>query len=207
MSRTGFSGELGYELIPARDDAERLWLALADAGVRPVGFNAIDIARIEAGLIVFEFEYEPGQLTPFDLGMDRMVSFAPEIDYVGQGCPAEDRRRAAATPQDTAAGGGRAARSRIARSPRTGRVVGTLTSPTNSPRFGPIALAIMDTAAADNETVVAVGGPPPPSQTCRSSTRRRSSPAPDLSTPSDSHPDPATPAPSVPRTSSNRVSS
>ena len=43
----------------------------------PVGFNAIDIARIEAGLIVFEYEYEPGQRTPFDLGLDRMVSFAP----------------------------------------------------------------------------------------------------------------------------------
>ena len=64
MSRTGFSGELGYELIPARGDAERLWLALEQAGVRPVGFNAIDIARVEAGLIVFEYEYEPGQLHP-----------------------------------------------------------------------------------------------------------------------------------------------
>ncbi len=157
MSRTGFSGELGYELISARNDAERLWLTLADAGVRPVGFNAIDIARIEAGLIVFEFEYEPGQLTPFDLGMDRMVSFAPEIDYVGKDAlhkiASEPPRRLKTLRLE--AGELPEAGCEVT---KEGQVVGTLTSPTNSPRFGPIALAIMDTAAADNDTVVAVGG-------------------------------------------------
>jgi aminomethyltransferase len=157
MSRTGFSGELGYELIPSRSEAEQLWLALADAGVQPVGFNAIDIARIEAGLIVFEFEYEPGQLTPFDLGMDRMVSSAPEIDYVGkdalQKVAAEPPRRLKTLRLEAGElpdGGSDVT--------KDGHVVGTLTSPTNSPRFGPIALAIMETASADNDTVVNVGG-------------------------------------------------
>jgi aminomethyltransferase len=157
MSRTGFSGELGYELIPARGEAEQLWEALAEAGVRPVGFNAIDIARIEAGLIVFEFEYEPGQLTPFDLGMDRMVSFAPGIDYVGRDVLQEV---ASAPPRRLktlrlAAGELPDGGSDVT---RDGRVVGTLTSSTSSPRFGPIALAIMETTAADNDTVVNVGG-------------------------------------------------
>jgi glycine cleavage system aminomethyltransferase T len=41
---------------------------------------------------------------------------------------------------------------------KDGKVVGTLTSPTDSPRFGPIALAILDAAAAANDTVVGVGG-------------------------------------------------
>lgn len=157
ISRTGFSGEIGYELIPARADAEPLWLALADAGVRPVGFNAIDIARIEAGLIVFEYEYEPGQLTPFDLGMDRMVSFAPELDYIGKKALQEI---AAAPPRRL-----KTLRLEAGELPDAGsdvtrgdEVVGTLTSPTNSPRFGPIALAIMQTSTADNDTVVAVGG-------------------------------------------------
>jgi aminomethyltransferase len=157
MSRTGFSGELGYELIPARADAERLWQALAEAGVRPVGFNAIDIARVEAGLIVFEYEYEPGQLTPFDLGLDRMVSFAPDVDYVGKDALA----RVAADPPRRL----RTLRLEAGELPdggsdvtKDGRVVGILTSPTNSPRFGPIALAIMESAAADNDTVVNVGG-------------------------------------------------
>lgn len=157
ISRTGFSGELGYELIPTRAEAEQLWLALADAGVKPVGFNAIDIARIEAGLIVFEFEYEPGQLTPFDLGMDRMVSFAPEIDYVGKDAlhkiSSEPPRRLKTLRLE--AGELPEAGSDVTRG---GQVVGTLTSPTNSPRFGPIALAIMGSAAAGNDTVVDVGG-------------------------------------------------
>lgn len=157
ISRTGFSGELGYELIPTRGDAERLWLTLADAGVTPVGFNAIDIARVEAGLIVIETEYEPGELTPFDLGMDRMVSFAPEIEYVGkdalQKVAAEPPRRLKTLRLEAGElpdGGSDVT--------KDGQVVGTLTSPTNSPRFGPIALAIMERAAADNDTVVNVGG-------------------------------------------------
>jgi aminomethyltransferase len=157
MSRTGFSGEIGYELIPARDDAEALWLALADAGVRPLGFNAIDIARIEAGLIVFEYEYEPGQLTPFDLGMDRVVSFAEGLDYLGRPAleqiaanPPRRLRTLRLEPGDLPAAGSDVT--------RDGRVVGTLTSPTSSPRFGNIALAILDSANADNDTVVWVDG-------------------------------------------------
>lgn len=156
ISRTGFSGELGYEMIPARSDAEDLWAALADAGVRPVGFNAIDIARVEAGLIVHEYEYSPGQRSPFDVGLDAMVSFAPDLDYVGK---AALQQIAAAPPHrlktlqvdgDLPEAG--------ADVTRDGVVVGTLTSPTESPRFGVIALAVLDTAVADNGTVLDVGG-------------------------------------------------
>ena len=157
MSRTGFSGELGYELIPGRTDAESLWSALAEAGVRPLGFNAIDIARIEAGLIVFEYEYEPGQRTPYDLGLDRMVSFADGLDYVGRAAlqamsqsPPRRLKTLRLEPGDLPAAGSDVT--------REGGVVGTLTSPTNSPRFGNIALAVLDAKAADNETVVSVDG-------------------------------------------------
>ena len=157
LSRTGFSGELGYELIPARGNAERLWLALEQADVRPVGFNAIDIARVEAGLIVFEYEYEPGQLTPFDLGLDRMVSFAPEIDYRGKAAlqqvaaaPPRRLKTLRLEPGDLPETGTEVT--------RDGQPVGTVTSPTDSPRFGPIALAILDASAAANDTVVSVAG-------------------------------------------------
>jgi aminomethyltransferase len=155
-SRTGFSGELGYELIPARDQAEALWLALADTGVRPVGFNGIDIARIEAGLIVFEYEYEPGTCTPFDLGLDRMVSFAPGLEYTG--------RKALEAIADAPPRRLKTLRIDSDETPEPGSdvvagdaVVGTLTSPTSSPRFGTIALAILDAAVADDGTTVSIG--------------------------------------------------
>lgn len=157
-SRTGFSGELGFELIPARADAERLWSALAEAGVRPVGFSAIDIARIEAGLIVQGAEYEPGQRSPLDVGLDAMVSFAPEVDYLGK----EALRPFAAAPPHRLKtlrldGDLPEAGSDVT---RDGAVVGTVTSPTDSPRFGVIALAVLDTAVADNGTVLDVAGRP-----------------------------------------------
>lgn len=156
VSRTGFSGELGFELIPAPDDAERLWSALADAGARPVGYNAIDIARVEAGLIVHGFDYSPGDRSPFDVGLDAVVSLAPEIDYVGKTTLQEV---AAAPPHRF-----KTLHLSSAELPepgvdvtRDGAVVGVLTSPTGSPRFGPIALAVLDTEAAHDGTVVAVG--------------------------------------------------
>ena len=59
LSRTGFGGELGYELFltdPA--DAEEIWNAIVGAGVTPFGAEAIEPARIEAGLIVTDYDYE-----------------------------------------------------------------------------------------------------------------------------------------------------
>ena len=86
--------------------------------------------------------------TPFDLGMDRMVSFSPDLDYLGRDAL---QRVAEAPPRRLKtlrleAGELPEAGSSVT---RDGAVVGTLTSPTNSPRFGPIALAIMKSAAAD----------------------------------------------------------
>lgn len=158
MSRTGFSGELGYELIPARDDVERLWEALGNAGVTPVGFNAIDIARIEAGLIVFEYEYQPGERTPFDLGLDRMVSFAPEIDYIGKSALHDIASAPPRRLKTLRLEAGEELPEPGSEVTRNGNAVGVMTSPTRSPRFGPIALAILDAEAAADDTVVGVGG-------------------------------------------------
>ena len=74
LSRTGYGGELGYELFlldPA--DAETLWNAVVGAGVTPIGTDAIEVARVEAGLIVTGYDYEPHERTPFDFNLDRMV--------------------------------------------------------------------------------------------------------------------------------------
>ncbi|MBK0399189.1 aminomethyltransferase family protein [Limibaculum sp. M0105] len=85
ISRTGFSGDLGYELWLRPEGAlalwDRLWVAGADLGLRAIGFAALDIARIEAGFIMAGAEFQPihralrpsrGR-TPFELGLGHLV--------------------------------------------------------------------------------------------------------------------------------------
>ena len=78
LARIGYSGETGYELVIADAAAPALWQALlaagADAGLLECGFDAIDSLRIEAGHILFARELA-APVTPFELGMARLVDF------------------------------------------------------------------------------------------------------------------------------------
>jgi aminomethyltransferase len=79
VSRTGYTGEDGFELYFAKINAEEVWAALVDAakaaeGV-PVGLAARDILRLEAGLPLHGQELTP-QITPIEAGFDRFVDFA-----------------------------------------------------------------------------------------------------------------------------------
>jgi aminomethyltransferase len=95
VSRTGYTGDLGYELwIPAAS-APEVWDALFAAGtayaIRPVGMHALDVARLEAGLVMLEVDYtsarhamNPEQsYSPFEIGLGKLVSF-DKADYVGR---------------------------------------------------------------------------------------------------------------------------
>jgi glycine cleavage system T protein (aminomethyltransferase) len=95
ISRTGYTGDLGYELwIPAAR-AEAVWDAVLGAGrayaIRPAGMLALDVVRLEAGLILIEVDYtssrhamNPDQsYSPFEIGLGRLVSF-DKADYVGR---------------------------------------------------------------------------------------------------------------------------
>jgi aminomethyltransferase len=63
ISRTGYTGDLGYELWLAAGDALALWDALIEAGtpygITPAGILALDVARIEAGLMLLDVDYVP----------------------------------------------------------------------------------------------------------------------------------------------------
>src|SRR5437879_12001957 len=65
ISRTGYTGDLGYEIWVERELAEALWDALMDKGrghdITPAGMLALDVARIEAGLILAGVEYSPAR--------------------------------------------------------------------------------------------------------------------------------------------------
>jgi aminomethyltransferase len=71
VSRTGYTGDLGYEVWVDADRAEETWDALVEAGgaynLRPAGQLAMDIARIEAGLILNPVDYVPARQTLFDV--------------------------------------------------------------------------------------------------------------------------------------------
>ncbi len=95
VSRTGYTGDLGYELWIPAEHAEAAWDAIFEAGqayaIRPAGMLALDVTRLEAGLILLEVDYtsarhamSPEQhYSPFEIGLGRLVSF-DKADYVGR---------------------------------------------------------------------------------------------------------------------------
>ena len=90
-SRTGYSGELGYELFCHPKDAPALWDAvMATGGVTPLGLEALDMLRIEAGLIFAGYEFDD-QVDPFEAGIGFTVPADKEDDFVGKDALAERR--------------------------------------------------------------------------------------------------------------------
>ena len=156
VTRTGFSGEHGYEVIMAPDDAQAVWDALLAAGAVPFGLTAIDLARTEVGLIIIAVDYDPGERSPWDLSMDPFIK-------TDTGCVGATalRERGEDPPKrfKTLQIEGDAAPDYGAAVTQDGRDVGVVTPPASSPRVGTIGLAVLDTDfAADGEKVeVAVG--------------------------------------------------
>ena len=72
LSRTGYTGELGYEIYCHPDDAPNVWDAVWKAGqefnISPMGFEALDMLRIEAGLILGGHEFSD-ETDPFEAGI------------------------------------------------------------------------------------------------------------------------------------------
>jgi aminomethyltransferase len=91
VSRTGYTGELGYELFCHPKDAPGLWDAVMGAGdVTPLGLEALDMLRIESGLVFAGAEFDD-QVDPFEAGIGFTVPKAKEDDYVGKDALAERR--------------------------------------------------------------------------------------------------------------------
>ena len=152
--RTGFSGEHGYELVLDPADAQVVWDALLAAGATPFGLTAIDLARIEVGLLIIAMDYDPGERSPWDLSMDRFIKI--DTECVG----AEALAAYGANPPKrlkTLQFEGAAPEAGTAVT-KDGAEVGVVTSPAESPRVGSIGLAILDTAVATDGTKVEVGG-------------------------------------------------
>lgn len=104
VSRTGFTGDLGYELWIPAEKAEALWDALfaagKDYGIMAIGTSALEESRIEAGYIAAYIDFLPADVTvrpgrsrsPFELGLDWLVDFK-KPNFNGRRALVEEKRR------------------------------------------------------------------------------------------------------------------
>jgi len=104
ISRTGYTGDLGYELWMPWERAVTVWDALMEAGrefdIQPAGMLALDVVRIEAGLLLIEVDYTsskkaliPAQsYSPYEINLGRLVHLDKD-DFIGKAALVEEHRR------------------------------------------------------------------------------------------------------------------
>jgi aminomethyltransferase len=161
VSRTGYSGELGYEVFCHPKDAEEIFNAVWEAGeplgIVPLGLAALDMLRIEAGLVFAGYEF-CDQTNPIEAGIGFTVPLkSKEDDFIGRAA-IEERK---VNPQRKLVGldieGGTVPIS--GDSLRVGKAqVGQITSAMKSPVLGKvIALARLDVTHAEPGSLIEVG--------------------------------------------------
>jgi len=104
ISRTGYTGDLGYEIWIPWNDAPKVWDALVESGkqfdLHAAGMLALDVARIEAGLILIEVDYfsskkgliDSQKYSPYEIGLGRLVDLKKEY-FIGRTALEEENRR------------------------------------------------------------------------------------------------------------------
>jgi aminomethyltransferase len=95
ISRTGYTGDLGYEIWMPSSQAVRVWDALMEGGnpfdIKPAGMLALDVARVEAGLLLIEVDFfsskkamiDTQRYSPYEMGLGRLVSLQ-KGRFIGQ---------------------------------------------------------------------------------------------------------------------------
>lgn len=104
ISRTGYTGDLGYEVWIPWNEAPKVWDALMDVGrqfdIHPAGMLALDVARIEAGLILIEVDYtsskraliESQKYSPYEIGLGKLVDLNKE-HFIGRAALEHENKR------------------------------------------------------------------------------------------------------------------
>ena len=107
ISRTGYTGDLGYEIWVANGQAVRVWDILIDRGrpfdIKPAGMLALDVARIEAGLLLIDIDFNSSKkalvdeqkYSPFEMGLDRLVNLDKDR-FIGRQALIKEAKRGAA---------------------------------------------------------------------------------------------------------------
>ncbi|MCR9294021.1 MAG: glycine cleavage system aminomethyltransferase GcvT [bacterium] len=164
LSRTGYTGEDGFELIVRAEDAERVWenllLAGREAQIQPVGLGARDTLRLEAGMPLYGHELAE-DIDPFTAGLGFAVNLK-DRSFVGS----QSLQAIKSNPRETSRVGLRLTGRRAAREgakllDRDNRVVGSVSSGSFSPTLQiPIAMAFVrrELAAVGNTLDVDIRG-------------------------------------------------
>jgi aminomethyltransferase len=107
ISRTGYTGDLGYEIWVPWNDAVKVWDAVMETGKRfdihAAGMLALDVARVEAGLLLIEVDYSSSKkaliasqkYSPYELGFSKMVHLNKE-NFIGKTALEQDLKRGVA---------------------------------------------------------------------------------------------------------------
>ena len=152
LARTGYTGEDGFEIFVANQDAAALWqafIAIADEGeLTPAGLAARDSLRLEAGMPLYGNELSL-QGDPFAAGLGPVVALSKEGDFVGKAALAAKKEAGAGSTSGRRLVGlkGQGRRAGRAHYPvlKDGVTVGEVTSGQPSPTLGyPIAMAYVD---------------------------------------------------------------
>jgi aminomethyltransferase len=141
VSRTGYTGEDGFELFFDREPAVRVWDALVHAGAKPIGLGARDVCRTEAGMPLYGHEMNR-EISPLEAGL----GFGVDLDKDFIGCDALRRQRDAGVPRQLVGLGveGRRMPREGCALRHEGEEAGVVTSGTFSPTLErPIAMALV----------------------------------------------------------------
>jgi aminomethyltransferase len=107
ISRTGYTGDLGYEIWVDNDHALKVWDVLVDRGrpfeIKPAGMLALDVARIEAGLLLIDIDFNSSKkalvdaqkYSPYEMGLGRLVNLDKDR-FVGRHALIKENQRGAA---------------------------------------------------------------------------------------------------------------
>ena len=96
MARTGYTGEDGYEMMIAGEDAVATWDRLREAGVEPCGLGARDTLRLEAGMNLYGQDMDES-VTPLESGLAWTVAMKDDRDFIGR--PALERQKSEGVAQ------------------------------------------------------------------------------------------------------------
>jgi aminomethyltransferase len=161
ISRTGYTGEDGFELYLANGDAPEVWRALVEAGAVPAGLGARDTLRLEAGMCLYGNELD-ADTSPLEAGISFAVHLTKDTEFIGQG--ALLRQDAEGIPRKLV--GFEVEGRGIARHGYTvtdgAEIVGEVTSGTMSPTLGAaIGLALVEPEVSDRFEVIVRNNPVP----------------------------------------------